>query len=305
MNFIENNIRRIRDFFHYLAQFHQRGDMYLVKNKGTLVKIEEDRVYAKLQKEYAEMIRTGVQPSGIPVQSNKVWICWLQGEENAPDLVKACINSVRRSLPHKEVIVLSEQTIPQYVQFPDHITEKWKNKKIRAAHYADLLRLELLCKYGGMWIDATVLCTSSDIPKAISDSPLFVYQIMDLSRRDDNAIIASNWFISAWSNQPILMLTRDLLYEYWKHIDRVDNYYVFHMFFAMAARRYREDWNKVPVFNNQSPHTLQFELECAYSKDRWNDILSMSVFHKLNRYVAPENSDHTFYGYIVKTYSPD
>lgn len=305
MNFFENTMRRIRDFLHYLAQFHQRGDMYLVRNKGTLARIAEDEVYTKLQNEYAEMIQAGVYPSDPPVQSNKVWICWLQGEENAPPLVKACINSVRHNLPHKEVIVLSEETIPQYVHFPDHITEKWKNKKIRAARYADLLRLALLCTYGGIWIDATVLCTSSDIPKAISDSPLFVYQIMDLSKRDDNAIIASNWFISAWSNQPILLLTRNLLYEYWKHTDHVDNYYFFHMFFAMAARRYREDWKKVPVFNNQSPHTLQFELENDYTADRWDDILKMSVFHKLNRYISLENADHTFYGYIINHYLKD
>jgi hypothetical protein len=276
--------------------------MYFVKNRNTVAKIEEDQVYQKLQEEYKELIQRGAQVTGKAVQSNKVWICWLQGEENAPPIVKACINSVRRNLVNKEVVILSEETIPQYVHFPDHNMEKWRNKIISPAHFADLLRLALLCEYGGMWIDGTVLCTSPEIPRAISDAPLFVYQKIDLTRRGQDSIIASNWFISAWSQQPILLLTRDLLYAYWKNTNKIDNYFVFHIFFAMATRRYSEDWENVPVFNNQSPHTLQFELKRRYSESRWNDILAMSVFHKLNRYVSVENAADTFCGHIAKMY---
>ncbi|MBQ2893217.1 MAG: capsular polysaccharide synthesis protein [Oscillospiraceae bacterium] len=302
MGFIQDNARRFRDFWNYLKQFHQRGDLYFVKNKNILTKIAEDDVYHKLELEYARLIRNSSYPTVAGKPSKKVWICWLQGEENAPELVKACINSVRRNLPDREVVVLTEETIPKYIQFPDYIVEKWKNKKIRAAHYSDLLRLALLCEYGGMWIDATVLCTSSDIPKAITDSPLFVYQIIDLSRHDQEAIIASNWFISACRQQPILMLTRDLLYEYWKRNDCAENYYIFHMFFAMAARQYPEDWKMVPVYNNHAPHTLQFELDREYEPDRWTDILKMSVIHKLNRYIRQEEQNPTFYRHIIETY---
>lgn len=305
MDIIRNNIRRLSDLVHYLKRFRQRHDLRLVKNKNTLAKIYEDDSYQRLRQEYADMIRDGVQNTGAPAPGNKVWICWLQGEESAPPLVKACIHSVRQNLPQKEVIVLSEETIPQYVHFPEHITRKWKEKKFSAAHYSDLLRVSLLCEYGGMWIDATVLCTSPQIPRAITDSPLFVYQIIDLTRQDENGIIASSWFISAWSEQRILLLTRELLYEYWRRADHIENYFLFHLFFAMAARRYPEDWARVPVFNNQSPHTLQFELQAPYRRDRWDDILNMSVFHKLNRRFAPEAPGDTFYDHILRSYAPE
>ena len=40
--------------------------------------------------------------------------------------------------------------------------EKHKNNIIDNTHFSDLLRLELLIKYGGTWIDASVLITKYD-----------------------------------------------------------------------------------------------------------------------------------------------
>ena len=54
------------------------------------------------------------------------------------------------------------------------VMEKWEKGIITHTHMTDLLRLELLIKYGGMWIDATVLCTAKEeeIPCYFFDSDL-------------------------------------------------------------------------------------------------------------------------------------
>ena len=303
MNFVSNNIRRMKDLYQFLKLFRKRYALKEVTNQNTMQRVEQDAAYKRLETEFGDLILSGAKAEGESVKSDKVWICWLQGEENAPDLVKACINSVRRNLPDREIIILSEQTIPEYIQLPEHIIKKWENKSIGPAHYCDVLRIALLCKYGGMWIDATVLCTSTDVPKAITESPLFVFQAMDLARRDVDSVVASNWFLACWSNHPIMLLTRDLLYEYWRRYDRVIDYFIFHAFFALATRRYPEEWQKVPVFNNHSPHVLQYELRNQYDEERWNDIMKMSVFHKLNHHLDLSNMGDSFYKYIIENYS--
>jgi len=45
------------------------------------------------------------------------------------------------------------------VELPGYIVEKWEKGRIPAAMFSDLLRVELLIKYGGTWIDSTVFCT--------------------------------------------------------------------------------------------------------------------------------------------------
>ena len=42
---------------------------------------------------------------------NKIWICWFQGEDKAPDLVKKCIDSVRKHASGYDVIILTEDNI--------------------------------------------------------------------------------------------------------------------------------------------------------------------------------------------------
>ena len=190
----------------------------------------------------------------------------------------------------------------EYIQLPQYIIEKYEKGIIPNAHFSDAIRIELLCKYGGIWLDSTVLCTSSNIPNYILDSPLFVYKSFDLLRTNDMPTVASNWFFAARSNNPILLLTRELLFRYWKNNDYLIDYYIFHLFFAMATRKYEEEWKAVPAFNNHTPHTLMFELGNEYSKERFEQIKEISVFHKLERHTDYSKNKDSMYEYIIKTY---
>ena len=282
-----------------------RQDFYTVSNYNTLSKVRIDAVYKKFQSEYSSIIEGEFDTVDYIQDCNIIWICWFQGEENAPPLVKACINSMRVNLPDKDIVVISNDNISQYIELPKYIIDKYKKGIIGPAHFSDLIRIELLTKYGGIWADATVLCTSKNIPDAILKSKLFVFQEMDLVSNDKNSIIASSWFIISQGNQRILLLTKKLLYEYWKKANKIDDYFIFHIFFAIAARRYSEDFDKVPMYNNHSPHTLQFELSDNFDKERWDEILKMSCFHKLNRHNDYTNNKESFYYHILEEYLPN
>ena len=58
-------------------------------------------------------------------KNEKIFTLWLQGEDNAPPLVKACFRSVRRNCT-QELIVLDEKTVFDYITLPDYIMEKRK-----------------------------------------------------------------------------------------------------------------------------------------------------------------------------------
>ena len=86
---------------------------------------------------------------------NKIWICWWQGIENAPEIVKACVESIKRNAGEYEVIVITDDNCKDYVQFPDWLEGKMENEIFSRTHYSDLLRMSILAKYGGIWIDST------------------------------------------------------------------------------------------------------------------------------------------------------
>ena len=74
------------------------------------------------------------------------------------------------------------------------------------------------------------------------------------------------------------------------------------MFFAMACRKYPKSWEKVPTYNNHSPHTLQYELQNEFNEERWKQITEIADFHKLNRRIKIDNKKNTYYKYIIENY---
>lgn len=275
-----------------------------IKNRNVYSEYLKCKEYERLEKKYNKIIKNGIDEKLPRIKSNKIWICWLQGIENAPEIVKACINSVKKTMKNKELIIITSNNINEYIHLPNYIEKKVKLGIIPFAQYTDIIRTALLCKYGGGWIDSTVLCTAAEIPDYIEESSLFVYHQMDLYsyKKDLTPINLSNWLIFSESNNPILLLTLKLLYKYWEDNNSLTNYFIYHLFFTIASRRYKEIWDNVPVFNNHGPHTLQQEIMKEYSKKRWNQLITISDFHKLNRRQDYSNIPNSFYNFILKEY---
>lgn len=289
-------------FLNLKRKLHSFVPIYYINNRNIVFQQEIDFHYRKLKKEFGavelETMETLPESNVRTDESNKIWICWFQGEEQAPEIVRTCIQSIRRYYPDKEIIVLDDNNLSNYVVLPDYIIRKRKLGRISNAHYSDLIRIDLLCNYGGIWLDATVLATSTFLE--LDKFPLFVYKQLDLTRQEQyQPIVASSWIISAQKGQRILLLTRKFLWKYWEKKDFLEHYFLFHIFFSIATERYQEDWANVPLYNNHNPHVLFFELEQTYSEERWAAIQLQSCFHKLNHHKTYDTLTNTFYQYIV------
>lgn len=233
------------------------------------------------------------------IDSNIIWICWFQGMENAPAIVRKCYQSVLNYYQDKEVKVITEENINDYVCFPDYIMNKWKKGIITHTHMTDLLRLELLIKYGGLWLDATVLCTGR-APSYIFESDLFFFQNLKPGRDGDCQYISS-WLIGAKTNNRILMAVRELCYEYWKDNNSMWDYFLLHDFMSIVLEKYEDDWKKVVPRDNATPHILLLRLFDKYDKNMWNAIKEQTQFHKLS-YKFDEKSallEDTYYKVLL------
>ena len=280
----------------------KKNNLLYIKDRDAKTVVYQYKDYKKLYTKYKMMIDRGVATSSNHEFSDKVWVCWFQGYESAPPLVKACINSMHKVMPEKEIIVLTKTNYKQYIELPNYIEEKFEKGKIGMAHFSDLLRISLLAKWGGMWIDSTALCTDEDFFRYASKQHLFVFKQLNLGNQGEAPIIASSWFISSEIGNPIVVLTRNLLYAYWQDYDYLLNYFTFHLFFAMACRRYENEWESIPAFNNSSPHMLMFELKRDYSSERWEQLMKMSGIHKLQRYDDYSDLKKSNYYKILDTY---
>lgn len=242
------------------------------------------KTYNKISKKYSPALKEYDEKndwSSLKQEhQKKIWICWLQGMENAPSVVQKCYKSVCKHLTEYEIIVLTSDNITEYVSFPEYILNKWKSGIITNTHFSDLLRLAVLNTYGGTWLDATVLCTGDNIPSYILESDLFFYQVLKPGR-DGSTLNISSWLLTASSNTKILNSVQYLLYEYWKTNNSMVDYFLIHMFMELACNYYREEYSQIVKFCNSMPHVLLLEMFEPYDEEKYSAIKAITPFHKL------------------------
>lgn len=272
-----------------------------------------EKVEPMLIKRYESLIRSKMEEirgKNLEHQRNKVvWFCWLQGLKKAPDIVHACYNSLKKNIPDWEIKVIDAQNWKEYAELPDYIVKKWKRKRIPAALFSDLLRLELLIKYGGTWIDSTVLCTGEvnslsslgRLNREYFDAGLFLFQY---TKHGSIPVSISNWFITACKNNEVLMVLRDMLYAYWKDYDCTLDYYIFHLFFSTLSKEYPEQITSMPYGSSQNSLVLLHHWGEKFDQNKLDKLTTKVCFHKLAFRVDEEvkQNKENYYNYILSEY---
>ena len=260
------------------------------------------KIYHKLRKRYKKALDEfdNNYHELQQTHSKKVWVCWMQGMENAPELVQRCFRSLEDNLKDREIVLITSSNLEQYTDFPKYILEKYKKGLITHTHFSDLLRVELLCRYGGTWIDATVFCSGGDIPSYMLDSELFMFQNLKPGA-DGSVLNISSWFMTSCANNKIMLAVRALLWEYWKKEDRLIDYFLVHHFIMMAQEYYKEDWKMMVQYPNSMPHILLLMLYDDFNQKKWDAVTSVCPFHKLTYKSTAEElaKEGTYYKYIM------
>ncbi|HZS31244.1 MAG TPA: capsular polysaccharide synthesis protein [Gaiellaceae bacterium] len=135
-------------------------------------------------------------------------MAWLQGLDQAPLLVRRCVESWRRHNPGWDVRVLSEADMSRHTSF-DHTVGPVAGQAV--SHRTDLLRTDLLATHGGVWADATCYCTrplDDWLPAAVDPSGFFAFARPGFDRP------ISSWFLAARPGNLAVTRLRDFLRDH-------------------------------------------------------------------------------------------
>ena len=249
------------------------------------------KVFTKLEKEFKKQIGKTQFKKYDNDMSDAVWICWLQGKDNAPELVKNCIASIEYHIKDRRIIHISKYNFRDYCEIPEFIIKKWEKGIISNTHFSDILRLALLVQHGGLWLDSTVYMTG-DLPDYITDGEFFGY-------RDGffncDLINFGNWLIYSKPNNILLNETYSLLLSYWNKYNYTKHYFIFQMFFRMVTDSYPEYWESIPYFNQMNLHIFSFEVMKSYNQKRFNQLRKLTPIHKLTNKTDFDKEDCSSY----------
>mmetsp|Transcript_42095 Transcript_42095/g.130418 ORF Transcript_42095/g.130418 Transcript_42095/m.130418 type:complete len:560 (+) Transcript_42095:91-1770(+) len=151
------------------------------------------------------------------VRETTLWGYWADGYEAMPELFRRCVDTWRHLNPHWDVRILDRTTLSEFVSevdLPNRFPELPEHEVASAC-----VRLALLSRYGGVWLDVSVILRSDldslcwrAIAAGEREAAAFYHP------RQGSEALGGRDFIEAWClatkpGNPFFLRWRDLLRE--------------------------------------------------------------------------------------------
>ncbi|HSJ43433.1 MAG TPA: capsular polysaccharide synthesis protein [Euzebyales bacterium] len=229
----------------------------------------------------------------------RVWVYWGQGMAEAPPVVRRCHMELIRHHGADEVVVLDDDAIDRYADIPGYVHDRTRNSRTK---FSDVLRLDLLARHGGVWLDATCLVRENMIamlPDLLS-SGFF-------APRYRTARISS-WFMASPPGHRVIEALRWAQIIYWRHHDRPIDYYVLHHLFEALSHLHPEVTaccQNMPWMSSQRLTRFKDRMLKPYDADRFRTLLDVAPVHKLTYKISPEvDTGGTMLDHLLRTGAP-
>ena len=293
-NLIKIFLKKVKSFIYYR---YRRW-----KHLNEIIK-DQNEAASYLRKYYVTPYIKGEIPK-IKVYPKKelgtdkiIWQYWGQGiDDSTPKIVQMCFESVDKYKGEYKQIILTNETIKDYVDIPEFVYEKLENnQEFTMTFFSDLLRVYLLSAYGGIWIDATVLLTDN-IREEWLKKDFFAFQ---RTKRPKNykewqklnefyfcwnkkyKVKLLSSFIIAKRGNIIIDALKDILTEYWRKEKDLKHYFLMHLIFDEFLNITTYKKANCEKVSDLLPHNMLLNIERPYSIQLFNSIKSKCEIHKL------------------------
>lgn len=278
--FMSNPVHIVKDYENKKVLYYHKAKKYLTKKYMRYSNIDPD----------------GLTFGNIELD-NPVWVYWKQGFENAPSLVKKCIESVQKH-SSRQVILLDNDLVSKYVVMPNEIIRKYDAGNMSNAALSDLIRFSLLEHFGGTWIDATVFLTA-DLPDYILNSDFFAFK--DTFGLIQNPALISNWLLHCKKNNTVMKAARNMSFAYWLRENYVVDYLFTYILLAIALENSADSVGDYPYANSDYSHLLLECIDEQFDAKKMAHIGELSPIQKLTYKLKEEtySKQNTFLQYVL------
>lgn len=230
-------------------------------------------------------------------EGKRAWTCWWQGEDHAPEIVKACWKSQKRYLPDGvEHIILSKENYKDYITLPSYIMEKVQNGDITLATLSDIIRASLLYKYGGFWMDSTLFLLKP-LEEEILDFSIYTRNLPETQYC--TKVMWADWFLYAKPGNQLFQFLMEGFFFYFSLYEKIPYYFMVDYIIAIACNNFPDveaQLKKIP-FNNEKAMELGKHLTEIYDEVKFKDYIQGTAIQKLTYKV--DYKENTILEYLL------
>ena len=224
------------------------AEISLINNENQVVNITSRLELLWMTQPHLEEIRATAENLAIDATiRDKAFIYWDAGFNKAPALVKACLEQARK-VYGDQLVELNRKNLATYL--PD-APQLRRVAKLWPANFSDAIRVGLLARHGGVWLDATIFTTENSIGSNL-ESDLFVFNY--------NGPRIASWFMSSKQGSYQARLLYAAMLDYWSRNRKLKNYFLFHDFFEVLYHldeRFRSEFDSATKLHARPSLVLQ------------------------------------------------
>lgn len=196
-----------------------------------------------------------------------IFVFWGQGFKNLPEIPKKCIEKIKQLYFDYKIFEITLENYKDYVTIDENIILLFESGKISIQTFSDILRYNLIFKYGGVWCDATLMFFERiDFEEKIKEND---YYSLNINCKEKEKLWGkvydltyTTFFFATKKESSIMEAINRAYIEYYKKYDFVIDYFLNDYFTILAMIHNLEDGtlNKIEV-NEGNPFYLLNKLQ--------------------------------------------
>ena len=191
-----------------------------------------------------------------------------------------------------------------------------KDGRITRTHFSDFLRINLLERYGGLWLDSTVF-VSEPLDKYKDFWKMTYYTQKFFQEKSNFCPFISTPSYGRWASfiqgtailhNPLFAFEREFLNAYWEEFDSLIDYVLIDYMMDMAYEHIpfaRKAFDAVPI-NNDRAWSMLGTLNLPYAQYPYDKIFKGNFLNKMNwKSQLDWDTPGTVLREIQKRYAPE
>lgn len=193
---------------------------------------------------YKEEKKKGRNPNKF---EKNIFVFWGQGFDKLPEIPQKSLENIEKLYPDYKIYKITLDNFKEYVDIDKNLLSLFNDKKISIQTFSDILRYNLLYKYGGVWCDATLLFFDRiDFERKIENND---YYSLNIECEEKTKLWSkvyhvtyTTFFFATKKESPIMNAINRAYIEYYKKYDFVIDYFL-NDYFMILAMQYELEEN--------------------------------------------------------------
>lgn len=219
-----------------------------------------------------------------------IFVYWNKPLDEAPFVVKTCFSRLKSLFQDYKIILLNDQNLNKYISLNKRILDLKRKGILSIQTFSDILRVNLLNKYGGFWVDSTIFFPKRiELDQQLKNQSFYSLNYVKDNKQKVKPSISKDmtwcaFFLGARKGSPVIRFLVSAFDKYYLDHDFRIDYFLIDFLIQLAKENKIGNGvlDSIPIQND-----YPFSLIESIDKEEEIEISQLKIPQKL-RFQMPE-----------------